>query len=177
MESHADESECPGHRYLESLSRLIIWDPHDNEQRKVLLQWDEMSDFRRNCQSSDHCRADCLDYKKWARYYHCNETDHVMRNCSRNGSIDSTPNKVHAVKKFASQPKPRKESNKESTEPPKAVPKKLNAQENAHVGSLAPQGFKHNEREATDALNDTNGGEEDTAMNKSSPNPVKGSDA
>ncbi|KAI8064302.1 uncharacterized protein B0P05DRAFT_574172 [Gilbertella persicaria] len=141
MESHADGSECSG------------CDPRDNEQRKVLLQWDKMSDFCRNCQSSDHCRADCPDYKKWVRCYHCNETGHVMRNCSRNGSIDSAPSKVCAVERSSSQPKPRKGTNKDSTASPKAAPKKPMTQENSPAGSLVPQGYKNNERDATVALN------------------------
>lgn len=38
MNSHINGSERPGHHHLEPLSRVIIWDPRDNEQRKVLLQ-------------------------------------------------------------------------------------------------------------------------------------------
>ncbi|KAI8047285.1 uncharacterized protein B0P05DRAFT_592711 [Gilbertella persicaria] len=177
MESHAEGSECPRHRHLEPLSRVIIWDPCDNEQRKVLLQWDKIPDFCRSCQRSDHCRADCPNYKKWVRCYHCNETGHVMRNCSRNGSIDSAPSKVRAVEKSSSQPKPRKGSNKDSTASPKAAPKKPMAQKNASAGSPVPQGYKNNERDATVALNGRNGVEEDTTMNESNLNPVNDSDA
>ncbi|KAL7318955.1 hypothetical protein PS15m_002137 [Mucor circinelloides] len=104
QELHPEGKPCPGHRHLEELSRVIVWDVQESEQRKVLLQWDQMPDFCRNCQSSDHCRADCPDYKKWVRCYHCNSTGHVAKNCSRNDS----PNKVRAVEK--SPPKPRKGS-------------------------------------------------------------------
>lgn len=66
QELHPDDGQsCPGHhRHLEQLSRVIVWDPKESDQRKVLLRWDQMPDFCRNCQSSDHCRADCPDYKK-----------------------------------------------------------------------------------------------------------------
>ncbi|CEP09129.1 hypothetical protein [Parasitella parasitica] len=110
MESHADGSSCSGQRHLEPLSRVIIWDPRADEQRKVLLQWDKMPDFCRNCQSTEHCRADCPDYKKWIRCFDCNETGHVMRNCKRNGSIESAPAKIRVISNPGSLPKPRKSS-------------------------------------------------------------------
>jgi len=102
QELHPGDQSCPGHRHLEQLSRVIVWDPKESDQRKVLLQWDQMPDFCRNCQSSDHCRADCPDYKKWVRCYHCNETGHVVKNCGRN--YDS-PNKVRAVESIPSKPR------------------------------------------------------------------------
>lgn len=60
-------------------------------------KWDKMPDFCRNCQSTAHCRADCPDYKKWIRCYHCNQTGHVFQVCPRNDSIASAPGKVRAV--------------------------------------------------------------------------------
>ena len=114
LESHADGSSCPGRKHLEPLARVIIWNPRDVEQRKILLQWDKMPDFCRNCQSTDHCRADCPDYKKWVRCYHCNQTGHVFKNCSRNGNIESAPAKMRAVENPPSKQKGRKAA-KEST--------------------------------------------------------------
>ncbi|CEP16722.1 hypothetical protein [Parasitella parasitica] len=90
----------------EPLSRVIIWDPRVDEQRKVFLQCDKMPDFCRNFQSTKHCRADCPDYKKWIRCFHCNETGHVMRN----GFIESAPAKVRVISNPGSLPKPRKVS-------------------------------------------------------------------
>ncbi|KAI8047125.1 uncharacterized protein B0P05DRAFT_566762, partial [Gilbertella persicaria] len=80
-----------------------------------------------------------------------------MRNCSRNGSIDSSPSKVRAVERSSSQPKPRKGTNKDSTASPKAAPKKPMTQENSPAGSPVPQDYKNNERDATVALNGKNG--------------------
>lgn len=52
--------------WKKNLSRLIAWNPHKSDQRMaLLLQWDQMPNFRRNCQSFDHSsRVDCQDYKK-----------------------------------------------------------------------------------------------------------------
>ncbi|OAD00897.1 CCHC-type zinc finger transcription factor [Mucor lusitanicus CBS 277.49] len=106
QELHPDaDKPCPGHRHLEKLSRVMIWDPSVSDQRMVLLQWDQMPNFCRICQKSDHCRADCPEYKRWIVCYHCNEHGHVAKNCSRNDS----PNKVRAVDNKASS-KPRKGS-------------------------------------------------------------------
>ena len=113
MASHTDGSACPGHKHLESLARVILWD--HVEQRKVLLQRDKMPDFCRNCQSTDHCRADCPDYKKWVRCYHCNQTGHVAKNCSCNNSIATAPAKVRAIENPPSKQKARKGA-KESSE-------------------------------------------------------------
>ncbi|KAK4509838.1 Saccharopine dehydrogenase [Mucor velutinosus] len=101
QELHPVGKSCPGHRHLEKLSRVIVWDLTASDQRKVLLQWDQMPAFCRNCQSSEHCRADCPDYKKWVRCHHCNETGHVVKNCSRNDS----PNKVRAVENTPAKPR------------------------------------------------------------------------
>ncbi|KAK4515409.1 uncharacterized protein ATC70_010354 [Mucor velutinosus] len=100
-ELHPDGKSCPGHRHLEKLSRVIVWDLTASDQRKDLLQWDQIPAFCRNCQSSKHCRADCPDYKKWVRCHHCNETGHVVKNCSRNDS----PNKVRAVENTPVKPR------------------------------------------------------------------------
>ncbi|KAL0137100.1 CCHC-type zinc finger transcription factor [Mucor lusitanicus] len=124
QELHPGDVPCPGHRHLEQLSRVIVWDLEATDQRKVLLKWDEMPAFCRNCRSPDHCRADCPDYKKWITCYHCGKKGHVAQNCPRNDS----PNKVRAVEKGS--PKPRKGANKESksgskvaTSGPKVTPK------------------------------------------------------
>ncbi|KAL0144117.1 CCHC-type zinc finger transcription factor, partial [Mucor lusitanicus] len=115
QELHPGDAPCPGHRHLEQLSRVIVWDLEATDQRKVLLKWDEMPAFCRNCQSPDHCRADCPDYKKWITCYHCGEKGHVAQNCPRNDS----PNKVRAVEKGS--PKPRKGANKEGKSGSKAA--------------------------------------------------------
>lgn len=95
--NHGKDSPCGGLKHLEPLARVIVWNDKDVEQRKILLQWDKMPDFCRNCQSTAHCRADCPDYKKWIRCYHCNQTGHVFQVCPRNDSIASAPGKVRAV--------------------------------------------------------------------------------
>ncbi|KAK4509802.1 Deoxyuridine 5'-triphosphate nucleotidohydrolase [Mucor velutinosus] len=104
-ELHPEDKPCPGHRHLEKLSGVMIWDPRSADQRMVLLQWDKMPNFCRICHSADHCRADCPEYKKWIQCYHCDEYGHVEYNCPRNTS----PNKVRAVDSKAAS-KPRKVS-------------------------------------------------------------------
>ena len=106
--SHVEGDSCDGLRHLEPLTRVIVWEPRDSEQRKVLLQWDKMPDFCRNCQSNEHCRADCPDYKKWIRCHHCNQTGHVYKNCSRNDRVDSAPSKIQKVERSTVAAKPRK---------------------------------------------------------------------
>ena len=117
---HEKDSTCTGLKHLEPLSRVIVWNDKDIEQRKILLQWDRMPDFCRNCQSTDHCRADCPDYKKWIRCYHCNQTGHVFQVCPRNDSITSAPGKVRAV--AATSPKKGRKTSKGSSDTKKAAP-------------------------------------------------------
>ena len=38
--THVEGDSCDGLRHLEPLTRVIVWEPRDSEQRKVLLQWD-----------------------------------------------------------------------------------------------------------------------------------------
>lgn len=115
QERHAPGSICSGQKHLEQLARVIIWDPLATDPRKTLLQWDTMPSFCRNCQASDHCRADCLDYKKWVRCYHCNRHGHVAKNCDRKNS-ESVPAKVRVEENSSSRTKERKGS-KTTTSP------------------------------------------------------------
>ncbi|KAK4519270.1 uncharacterized protein ATC70_009502 [Mucor velutinosus] len=109
MDSHEAGVECSGQRHLEPLKRVIIWDTRSKEddQRQILLQWDQMPAFCRQCQKPDHCRADCPDYHKWAICYHCNKRGHVSKNCDRNNA-ESVPAKVRAVDRTSAKPKERK---------------------------------------------------------------------
>ncbi|KAL9545608.1 hypothetical protein PS6_008122 [Mucor atramentarius] len=113
MEPHESGFECSGKRHLEPLKRVIIWDTRskEEEQRQILLQWDQMPAFCRQCQKPDHCRADCPDYHKWAICYHCNKRGHVSKNCDRNNAES-----VRAVEKTYAKPKDRKGA--KSTPPP-----------------------------------------------------------
>ena len=115
QENHTPGSTCSDLKHLEQLARVIIWDPLAIDPRKILLQWDTMPNFCRNCQASDHCRADCPDYKKWVRCYHCNRHGHVAKNCDRNNS-ESVPAKVRVVENPPSKTKERK-GNKANTSP------------------------------------------------------------
>lgn len=90
---------------LELLKRAIICDARakEDEQRQILLQWDQMIAFCRYCQKPDHCRADCQDYHKWAICYYCNKRGHVSKNSDRNnsGSVSAT---VRAVDRTPTKP-------------------------------------------------------------------------
>lgn len=46
---HEQDFKCNGTRHLESLARVIVWNPKEDVQRKIFLQWDKMPDFCRNC--------------------------------------------------------------------------------------------------------------------------------
>jgi hypothetical protein len=41
------------------LQHIVTWIEESGNEHDVFLQWDNMPDFCRNCQASDHCRADC----------------------------------------------------------------------------------------------------------------------
>ncbi|KAI9482817.1 MAG: hypothetical protein EXX96DRAFT_630868 [Benjaminiella poitrasii] len=75
----------------EALQQVILWSEDDG--RQVLLQYDNMPDFCRLCQSSDHCRADCPEYKLHLKCHNCNGNGHIMRNCPRRNDavIDVIP--------------------------------------------------------------------------------------
>ncbi|KAI8088077.1 uncharacterized protein B0P05DRAFT_464631, partial [Gilbertella persicaria] len=68
---------------FESLQRVIPWMYDDGEIHQVLLQWENMPDFCRLCQASDHCRADCPDLKNYMKCFNCNKKGHMMRQCPR----------------------------------------------------------------------------------------------
>ena len=117
LDSHTPGYECSGKRHLEPLKRVIIWDNQakEDEQRQILLQWDQMPAFCRHCQKPDHCRADCPDYHKWAICCHCNKRGHVSKNCDRNNA-ETIPAKVRVVEKPYAKLKERKGA--KSTPPP-----------------------------------------------------------
>ncbi|KAL0139999.1 CCHC-type zinc finger transcription factor [Mucor lusitanicus] len=142
MDSHEDGSQCQGKRHLEPLKRVIIWDTlsREEDQRQILLQWDQMPAFCRQCQKPDHCRADCPDYHKWAICYHCNKRGHVSKNCNRNNS-ESVPSKVRAVERTSAKTKERKGA-KTSAQPSKPSETQRLAQEAAaqdhHMAEALP---------------------------------------
>jgi hypothetical protein len=58
----------------EKLSRVLPW-PEEN--RQLLLSWDEMPPYCR-C-----CRADCAELLMIKHCYKCNELGHIIRDCPR----------------------------------------------------------------------------------------------
>jgi hypothetical protein len=88
----------------ESLRRVLPW-PEEN--RQLLLTWDEMPPYCRYCQKDDHCRADCAELLRTKQCYECNEVGHVIRDSPRrNRNAPTAPNKRVPVETL----KPRKVS-------------------------------------------------------------------
>lgn len=92
------ESPCSQeHKHYEALQRSFLWEEDDGDLRKILLTWDAMPDFCRICGSTDHCRADCPDFRSWLKCYNCNKTGHIWKHCPRNHDVDAAPSKTRAV--------------------------------------------------------------------------------
>ncbi|KAI7887776.1 uncharacterized protein EV154DRAFT_554382 [Mucor mucedo] len=86
----------------------ILWNDYDQEEILVYLQYDNMPDFCRLCQASDHCRADCKEAKRFLKCYNCNQHGHIMRNCPRNNVLEENNNnkfRAVTVKKERRKPK------------------------------------------------------------------------
>ncbi|KAI8640745.1 hypothetical protein BD408DRAFT_469261 [Parasitella parasitica] len=92
-----------------------MWNPRvpESEQRVLLLQWDQMPAFCRNCQSSEHCRADRPDY--------VNKKGHIANVCTRSNEQIDVPSKIRAV---AQSPTPKKRQKGLQRIPKPDLPKK-----------------------------------------------------
>ncbi|GAN01200.1 hypothetical protein MAM1_0005c00632 [Mucor ambiguus] len=93
------------HPITEKLSRELPW---AEEGRKLLLKWDDMSQYCRYCQSLDHCKADCAELRNLMICHTCNEHGHLSKQCPRSNLSSNVPNKVVTVAEM----KPRKSTRK-----------------------------------------------------------------
>jgi hypothetical protein len=110
-------------KVTEKLSHVLPW-PEQN--RQLLLTWDEMPPYCRYCQKDDHCRADCPELIKTKYCFECNEQGHIVRDCPRrNRQAPIAPNKRVAIEIVKLRKMPSSTVNTHQQSSPPASPKPI----------------------------------------------------